>query len=151
MKNDAEQIERYLSAWSADPAWPNDDTSARYRAAFQNGNTAHCALEYYRWGVRSMLRSDGRRFTEQASANKISVPVLQIHGNADRTILPRSAEGSREFVSGPYAWRSLPGVGHFPQEEQPTAVDSLILDWLASDPPWNDPPKQQPELPSAAT
>jgi len=146
--NDAEAIERYLSEWSADPAWPDDDTSARYRAAFQNGNTAHCALEYYRWTVRSILRSDGRRFTEQATKAKIAAPVLQIQGTADRIILPRSAAGSQEFVSGPYAWRTLPGVGHFPQEEQPTVVDALILDWLASDPPWNDPPKEQPSLTS---
>ncbi len=149
VRDDAQQIEHYLSSWSADPAWPDDEASARYRAAFQIGNTAHCALEYYRWIVRSIMRTDGRRFADLASSNKITAPVLQIQGAADRTILPRTAAGSREFVAGPYAWRSLPEVGHFPQEEQPHVVDSLILDWLASNPPWDDPPADQTSLPSS--
>ena len=148
--DDASKIERYLSSWSADPTWPDDDTSARYRAAFQVGNTAHCALEYYRWSVRSSLRTDGRRFIEQASHHKIAVPVLQIQGAADRTVLPRSAAGSDAYVSGPYAWRTLSRVGHFPQEEQPEVVNALILDWLASDPPWNDPPKNQSAISGAS-
>jgi pimeloyl-ACP methyl ester carboxylesterase len=143
VSDDAAQIEHFLRSWSGDPAWPDDDTSAHYRAAFQLGNTAHCALEYYRWSVRSILRADGRRFAAQASEAKINVPVLQIQGASDRTVLPRTAAGSRKFVTGPYAWRSLPGVGHFPQEERSLLVDSLILDWLASDPPWNDPPPEQ--------
>ena len=47
--------------------------------------------------------------------------------------------GSGRFVVGPYAWRPIPNVGHFPQEEALRKPTKLILDWLASDVPWNDP------------
>lgn len=70
--------------------------------------------------------------------NTIYAPVLQIHGNADRAVLPRSAQGSSRFVQGPYAWRPLRHVGHFPHEEVPEATMLLILQWLASNDPWND-------------
>lgn len=135
-------VEEFLREWSADPSWPHEEESRYFRAAFQIPHTAHCALEYYRWAVRSIPRGDGRKFVSDISERRIVSPVLHIHGGADRTILPRSADGSAEFVDGPYAWRSLPGVGHFPHEEAPELVNSMLIDWLVSQPPWDDP---QPE------
>jgi pimeloyl-ACP methyl ester carboxylesterase len=35
-------------------------------------------------------------------------------------------------VAGAYAWRDLPGVGHFPHEEAPAAVTAAIADWATS-------------------
>jgi pimeloyl-ACP methyl ester carboxylesterase len=135
--DEAEAIEGLLRDWSADPAWPDSEIAARYRVAFQFSNTAHCALEYYRWGVRSLPRADGRRFAAEIEANPISAPVLQLHGSADQTLLPRTARGSAEFLTGPYAWRTITGAGHFPQEEQPEVVGGLVLDWLTATPRWS--------------
>ena len=137
-KNNAEQVDEFLRRWSADPAWPDEEASAHFRAAFQVGATAHCALEYYRWAFRSLPRSDGRKFKADMLANHVHQPVLHIHGATDRAILPRSAKGSREYTTGPYAWRTLPQVGHFPHEESHAATHSLILDWLSSAEPWDD-------------
>ncbi len=137
-RNSAERVEDFLRRWSGDPAWPDEDAASHFRAAFQMGATAHCSLEYYRWAFRSIPRADGRRFRATMLAHPISAPVLQIHGAGDRSVLPRSAIGSQQFVTGPYAWRTLPDVGHFPHEEVPEQTHSLILDWLASDEPWND-------------
>ena len=139
-RNDAERVDAFLRRWSGDPAWPDEEASAHFRAAFQVNATAHCALEYYRWAVRSIPRADGRRFKSDMTANLVSCPVLQIHGAQDRSVLPRSALGSNKFTAGPYAWRSMPNVGHFPHEEAVAATNGLIVDWLTSDPPWNDPP-----------
>lgn len=137
-KNNAAEIDTYLHRWSADPTWPDEEESAHFRAAFQVGATAHCALEYFRWAFRSVPRADGRRYKADMLANPVSMPVLHIHGAADRSVLPRSAKGSREFTTGPYAWRTLPQVGHFPHEEAPLKTHTLILDWLQSPQPWND-------------
>jgi len=137
--NNAESIADMLTKWSADPQWPTDEESAMFRAAFQQGNTAHCALEYHRWAVRSIPRPDGRRFAQAVETQPIKVPVLQLHGAVDRTILPRSALGSRTYVDAPYAWRRLPNLGHFIYEENPSVVNDIIVDWLNTTPAWNDP------------
>lgn len=135
--DDADRVVRMLQEWSATSSWPSPDDAARYRAAFQMGNTAHCSIEYDRWAIRSIPRPDGRRYAREITANRIAQAVLHLQGEADRNILPRSALGSREFVDGPYAWRSFPGVGHFPHEETPDPINALILDWLASDGAWD--------------
>ena len=42
-----------------------------------------------------------------------------------------SAEGSGRYVAGPYEWRTLPGIGHFPQEEAPDLVSAAVAEWAA--------------------
>ena len=142
--DDAAEIGRMLRDWSATPGWPPPGVEDQYRAAFQYGNTAHCALEYHRWAMRSIPRADGRRFIRDVSAAAISAPVLHVHGSADRTVLPRTSLGSRQFTAGPYAWRLLADVGHFPHEEAPDRVGELILGWLAAGGTWSDPPDADP-------
>jgi pimeloyl-ACP methyl ester carboxylesterase len=44
-------------------------------------------------------------------------------------VLPRTAAGSGRYVAGPYEWRELPGVGHFPHEEVPDTVSEAIATW----------------------
>ena len=145
--NDAAQVGDYLSSWSASDGWLTEDMDARYRSAFSLSNTAHCAVEYYRWAIRSIPRSDGRRFFADMTSRTIDVPVLQVQGALDPTMLPRSVMGSRAYTGGPYAWRTLHESGHFPQEEQPADFSALILAWLDSlggpdqslAEPWDDP------------
>jgi pimeloyl-ACP methyl ester carboxylesterase len=45
-------------------------------------------------------------------------------------MLPASAEGSGRYVEAPYRWHLMPGVGHFPQEEDPAAFTTVLRDWL---------------------
>jgi pimeloyl-ACP methyl ester carboxylesterase len=127
--HDGAMVERLLREWSA-PGWPDAATAARYRRAMQVENAAHCALEYYRWALRSIPRPDGIRFARRMKT-PIQVPVLQLHGAEDGAYLPNSARGSGQYVAGPYDWRLLPGVGHFPHEEAPDAFDAELLAWLA--------------------
>jgi len=128
-RDGAAQIGALLRRWSASSHWPDEDTAARYRAAFAQWPTAHTAIEYHRWAVRSSLRRDGRRFAARME-ERIDVPVLAIHGLADTAILPDTAAGSDEYVTGPFTIEYLDDIGHFPHEEAPEAVSALLLPWL---------------------
>jgi pimeloyl-ACP methyl ester carboxylesterase len=112
------------------PGYPPEQVAATYQRAMRVPFVAHTSLEYYRWAFRSVPRRDGRRFAA-AVDRPVTVPVLQLHGDADRFVLPRTAQGSDRWVAGPYTWQSVPGAGHFLPDERPDAVDAALLPWLA--------------------
>lgn len=128
---EGDRVERVLREWSA-PGWPDEPTLAMYRAAAQVPFAAHSAMEQLRWLVRSTPRADGRRYLS-ALGDPITVPVLQLHGSADRC-LPVSAArlGGRHagLVAGGYRFEVVPRAGHFLPEEAPVAVSDLLLGWL---------------------
>ena len=113
----------------AGPAWVQTADFAeavdRYRAASRIPQAAYGAMEYYRWAGRSQLRPDGLRYARRMAA-PITAPTLQLHGALDPCVLPVTAEGSGRYVAGPYEWRLMSGVGHFPHEEQPDDVSTAI-------------------------
>ncbi len=131
VRDDAAVIGQYLHQWSGPGAWPDQDAELHYRRAFQYRATAHCALEYHRWALRSIPRPDGVRYAHRMEQPVIA-PVLQIHGLSDGAVLPRSIDGSEAFVTGDYQRRDLPDVGHFPHEEDPQGFADIVLPWLAA-------------------
>lgn len=131
-----QEVAELLHKWSG-PGFPDEQTEARYREAVQIPGVAHCALESYRWAVRSIPRADGLRYAHRM-ASPVTVPTLQVHGELDRCVLPSSATGSARYVEARYHWHLMPGVGHFPHEEDPDAFTSVLCDWLA-DPSLDEP------------
>lgn len=129
LEDRAAEVGVLLREWSADDTWLDERTEAVYRSAMLLLNSAHCALEYHRWALRSIPRPDGIRYTTRMKT-PIDVPVLHLQGAADPTVLPATAQGSQAYVNGSYRLEVLPGVGHFPHEEAPGAVHELLLDWL---------------------
>lgn len=128
-RDHAERVGAMLRGWSATPSWPDTATSDIYRTVFNLWPTPHCAIEYHRWALRSILRSDGIRYNSQMRT-PIDVPVLQIHGADDPAILTSSIEGSDHWVTGDYETAILPDLGHFPHEESPDTFDAALLPWL---------------------
>ena len=124
---DAVSVERLLRGWSG-PGWPDTDTAGRYREAMQIRGVAHSCLEYYRWALRSMVRTDGLRYARAMSV-PVATPTQQIHGAVDGCVPPAAAAGSRSWVEAAYEWHLLDGVGHFPQEEAPERVNELLVRW----------------------
>ncbi|MCB0918721.1 MAG: alpha/beta hydrolase [Actinobacteria bacterium] len=129
LRKDAAQVEELLRRWSGTPGWPDPRTALHYRRAMQFRSTAHCALEYYRWALRSIPRSDGRRYLNSMKAPVVQ-PVLHILGRADGSILPRVSDGSEDFVTGRYERIDLAGVGHFPHEEDAMRFRQALIPWL---------------------
>jgi pimeloyl-ACP methyl ester carboxylesterase len=89
------------------------------------GNEAamEAALAWYR--ARGAIRSP---------LGMISVPTLYVWGDADDTVGRAAAEGTREFVSAPYRFEILPGIGHFAVEQAPEKFNALLLAHLAAHP-----------------
>jgi pimeloyl-ACP methyl ester carboxylesterase len=112
--------------WRGTPGYIAD--VARYAEAMRIHPVYYCAAEYFRWLVRSVPRKDGRRFADSVR-QPVRAPVLQLHGDFDGCVLPSTAQGSGQFVTGTYEWRVLDGVGHFPHNEVPEQVSGELIRW----------------------
>ena len=123
-------LRSHLTSWSAPgSAFPSDDEVRAYQSAISLWPASHCALEYHRWLVRSRIRADGRAFNRKL-ATPVGQPVLTVVG-ADDPALPASVlETAHKHVLGPMTEHVMPGVGHFPPEEDPAGFTELLLDWL---------------------
>jgi pimeloyl-ACP methyl ester carboxylesterase len=120
----------HLRAWSGPrSAFPDDEAVATYQRAMGLWPAPHCALEYHRWLFRSRLRSDGRRF-RSLMRPAVSQPVLTVTGAEDPAVPAEAVLRSRAHVVGEHTEQTLPGVGHFPHEEDPPAFTAVLLDWL---------------------
>lgn len=82
--------------------------------------------------ARSLVWVLARRGAHAAMLRDIRVPVLLVHGDADR-LVPIAA--ARAVAARHPSWRFevAEGVGHMPQFEAPGATLSTLLDWLATD------------------
>ena len=132
-RDNAATVEELMRRWSG-PQWTETPDFAaavgRHRSAMMVRGVAHSALEYYRWAGRSQLRGEGRRFSE-AMQRKVTVPVLQIAGAADPCLLPRTLAESSAWATRRVRTTTLDDVGHFPQQEAPTATNRLLTEFLA--------------------
>jgi pimeloyl-ACP methyl ester carboxylesterase len=126
----AASVADLLSRW-AGPGFPDEQTERNCREAMQILYVPNRALEYFRWSIRSLRRSDGRRY-RQGMTRAIGAATLQIHGSLDPCVLAATAEGSGRYIRGDYEWLLVDGVGHFPHEEAPELVTKELLRWCGA-------------------
>lgn len=128
---DPRYVRRLFESWTG-PRWRGTPGYVadveRYAEAMRIHPVAYCAAEYFRWLVRCLVRPDGRRYAESLRT-PISAPVLHLHGDVDACVLPSTAQGSGQYVTGQYEWRLLDGVGHFPHNEVPELVSGELARW----------------------
>jgi pimeloyl-ACP methyl ester carboxylesterase len=131
LSRDSHWVRELYDRW-AGPRWRGTPRYVadveRYAQAMRIHPVSYCAAEHYRWTVRSLVRSDGRHYAASLR-NPITAPVLHLHGDFDTCVLPRTAQGSGQYVSGPYEWRVLDGVGHYPHNEVPDFVSGELIRW----------------------
>ena len=70
----------------------------------------------------------------RAALGPIQVPTMYLWGDADHSVSRAAAEGTAEFVAGPYRFVTLPGAGHFSTDEMPDRINALLLEHLAAHP-----------------
>jgi pimeloyl-ACP methyl ester carboxylesterase len=99
------------------------DAIEKHIAVLGNEPAMEAALGWYR--ARGAIR---------APLGMIRVPVLYVWGDADDTVGRAGAEGTGAFVSGPYRFEILPGIGHFAAEQAPDRLNALLLAHLARHP-----------------
>ncbi|HTS40136.1 MAG TPA: alpha/beta hydrolase [Xanthobacteraceae bacterium] len=96
---------------------------AEYVGVLGSPAAMEAALTWYR--ARGAIR---------APIGTIRVPTLFIWGDADDTVGRAAAEGTVDFITGPYRFEVLPGVGHFAADQTPDQVNALLLAHLAAHP-----------------
>jgi pimeloyl-ACP methyl ester carboxylesterase len=132
-RDDAAAVEARMRRQSG-PQWTYTDDFAdaatQFRRAIQVPGAAHSALEYYRWAVRSRIRTEGRRFVE-AMQRRVDLPSLLISGALDPCMLPQTVEASAQWLGGNSVSVSLATAGHYPHQEQPAKTNQVLTKFLA--------------------
>jgi pimeloyl-ACP methyl ester carboxylesterase len=62
-----------------------------------------------------------------ANVPAVALPTLYIWGDRDATVGRTAAEATASYVTGPYRFEVLPGVGHFVTDQAPARVNELLL------------------------
>ncbi len=129
-RNDHTFIRKLWRDWSPDWELPEDELDKVIEVFREPGVTA-AALAYYRdilsprnWPLGSTRRNENR-FT-------VRVPTLAITGAVDHCIdntIFQELMYQQDFPDG-LRVEKVAGAGHFPHQEQPEAVNALLLDWL---------------------
>ncbi|CAJ1579135.1 alpha/beta hydrolase [[Mycobacterium] wendilense] len=105
------------------PAWISAEEFDVYVEAFtRTGFTG--ALNWYRNYDRNWAA------TEHLTDVRITAPALFVGGTEDPVRGTMRPERASEVVAGPYREEWLPGAGHWLQQEQPAAINRILLEFL---------------------
>lgn len=108
-----------LAFWIKDPA-----VRARYVEAFRRSDF-EAMLNYYK---RNYPREP---YAEDPSpVVKVGCPVLMIHGLDDTALLPGGLDGTWRYVEKPLTVVTVPGAGHWVQQDASALVSKTLRSWL---------------------
>ena len=84
---------------------------------------------YYDAMAETLLESNraGRGILDAASWFSYRLPTLYVWGDRDATVGPSAARFTADFVTGPFRFEVLPGVGHFVTDEAPTSIEHWLF------------------------
>ena len=117
--------------WSP-PGWFTEADFEAAAAAFEHDDWPQVTVHSYshRWGHAP---GDPAYDADEALLNPapvLDLPTLVLHGEQDLVNLPAGSAGKEAYFRGPYQRQLLPGVGHFPQREDPAQVLAHLAQWL---------------------
>jgi pimeloyl-ACP methyl ester carboxylesterase len=114
-------LELYDPAVDPRPALLSDDEMAAFVESFERtGFTG--GINWYRNFTRNWQRSEGIE-------DKVKVPSLMVMAEKDAVLPPSAADGMEAYVSD-LEKSLIKDSGHWTQQEQPEAVNRVILDWM---------------------
>ncbi len=110
--------------------WVKDDAArAHYIEAF-NRSDFEAMLNYYRANYPRPDQDNAAPTPEPAALPKVTVPVLEFHGLGDQALLPGALNGTWDLVEKDFTLVTIPGAGHFVQQDAPDLVSTTMSDWL---------------------
>ena len=110
-----------LSGWVRDPA-----ARKRYVEAFERSDF-EAMLNYYK---RNYPRT-GADAPPLPELPKVSVPVLMFHGLEDRALHSDGLSGTWNWLQKDLTLVTIPGAGHFVQQDAAELVTSTMRWWLS--------------------
>ena len=111
-----------LSSWVTDQA-----ARKRYVEAFQRSDF-EAMLNYYR---RNYPRETGESAPAPPPLPKVTVPVLMFHGLKDTALHSDGLSGTWNWVEQDLTLVTIPGAGHFVQQDAAELVTSTMEAWLS--------------------
>lgn len=114
--------------WS--PAnWYSADEFHHAAQALTNPDWPEITLHSYqhRWGHADGFEQYAKEEQMLHPAPQIQTPTLILHGREDYCNVPEVSAGKEQYFEGRYERVLLPGLGHFPQREDPQSVAREIL------------------------
>ena len=110
-----------LARWVSDPGARLRYVEALERSGFE------AMLYYYK---RHYPREPYAAFGPPDASDRVKCPVLVIHGLRDPYLLPGALNGTWEWVDADLTLVTVPGAGHFVQQDAAELVSRTILAWL---------------------
>lgn len=127
--NDLAFIERLWREWS--PGWHcPQSVMDEIKEVFCQPAVLKAALGYYRAQFNPALQHPDLAGIRQRLGDPIPVPTLYLHGADDGCIGVETTEGMEAAFLRDFERHIIPAAGHFVHQEQPEAVNILILDFL---------------------
>jgi pimeloyl-ACP methyl ester carboxylesterase len=111
-----------LSGWVRDPV-----ARKRYIEAFERSDF-DAMLNYYK---RNYPTASGAELAAPPSLPKVTVPVLMFHGLDDRALHRNGLSGTWDWLEKDLTLVTVPGAGHFVQQDAAPLVTSTMQWWLA--------------------
>lgn len=125
-RRDHALVDRLYRDWS--PGWtPDPRHVSRVKACLAASGDAPLGL------YRALFRpaTDARRRLARAAAQRISTPLLYLHGERDGCVGAALGERQERYFDGPHERRVVSGVGHFLHLEAPLAIQPMIVEHLS--------------------
>ena len=105
--------------------WVTDESArARYVDAFERSDF-EAMLNYYKANFPSVPRTD-----DATAFPKVKCPVLMFHGLDDQALLPGALNGTWQWLESDLTLVTIPGAGHFVQQDAADIVSATMRDWL---------------------
>ena len=107
--------------------WVTDESArARYVDAFERSDF-EAMLNYYKANFPSVSGTD---VDEAPTIPKVQCPVLMFHGLDDQALLPGALNGTWQWLERDLTLVTIPGAGHFVQQDASEIVSATMRDWL---------------------
>lgn len=125
--DDMALVEMLWREWS--PGFDAPEEIAHAKDALRPAGHLRAAISYYRAGPTRAPRAKGS--ADPGPPIGWETPLLYLHGRLDGCIGVESLERIEARLQPTIRVAVLDGLGHFLQLEQPSAVNSLIVEFLA--------------------